>query len=293
MHSRSSSFWRRYQIPIFFVLAYALSWLVWGTYIAQQHGLLSFHLPESFFAYFALTLATVIVAWFAGGKSALLDLLHRLLRWRVGIQWYALALLVPVVLSLLPAAIYWLFGRPVPMGVAVPLGAAVVYFFTFGAKAWVTEEIAWRGFALPRLESGRSALAASVILGLLWGVWHTPLFLIAGTAQSGWPYIGFLLFAIAESILVTWIYNNSRGSVLLATIFHAATDAALSFSGVLFGDQLLFWLTVAIFWVAAIIVVIVAGPSRLIRGKPTEQELAAIAPPDAASREVPETASIR
>lgn len=194
---------------------------------------------------------------------------------------------MPIVLSLLPAALYWLLGRPVPMGVDVPLSAAIIYFFTFGAKAWVTEEIAWRGFALPRLEAGRSALVASIILGLLWGVWHTPLFFIAGSSQSGWPYIGFLLFAIAESILITWLYNNTRGSVLLATIFHAATDAALSFSGVLFGDQPLFWLTVAIFWIAAIIVVIVTGPTYLIRGKRTQQKMAEIVPPDVADEKVP------
>lgn len=75
--------------------------------------------------------------------------------------------------------------------------------------------------------------------------------------------------------------------MLLATIFHAATDAALSFSGVLFGDQPLFWLTVAIFWIAAIIVVIVAGPTHLIRGKRTQQKMAEIVPPDVADEKVP------
>jgi hypothetical protein len=73
------------------------------------------------------------------------------------------------------------------------------------------------------------------------------------------------------------MYNNTRGSVLLATLFHAASDAALSFSGVLFGDQLLFWLTVVVFWVAVIIIIVVEGPARLARGKP--EDLAKIAPP--------------
>ena len=123
---------------------------------------------------------------------------------------------------------------------------------------------------------GRSALSASVILGLLWGAWHTPLFLIAGTGQSRWPYLGFLLFAIPTSILTTWIYNSTGGSILLATIFHAAFDATLAFSGVLYGDPLLFWLMVAVTWVAAGVVVWVAGPARLARGP---QVAHALAPP--------------
>jgi hypothetical protein len=91
------------------------------------------------------------------------------------------------------------------------------------------------------------------------------LFLIAGTGQSTWPYLGFVLIAIAESILTTWIYNNTRGSVLLATIFHISSNVTLAFSGVLFGSPLLFWLTVGVYWVAAIIVVVVEGPARLSR----------------------------
>lgn len=265
MVTPSFSFVRRAQLPLFFTVAYLLSWLVWGTYIAQQSGLLTFHLPESFFAYFALTLAVLIVAGLTGGRTALIDIARRVVRWRVGFQWYVLALLVPIGLPLLTAGIYRLLGGSVPMGVDVPLGSAIVYFFAFGAKALITEEVAWRGFALPRLLVNRSALSASIILGLLWGIWHTPLFFIAGTGQSKWPYLGFLLFAVAESILITWIFNNTRGSVLLATLFHAASDAALSFSGVLFGGQLLFWLAVGVTSIAALIVVLVEGPARLSR----------------------------
>ncbi|MEO8971150.1 MAG: CPBP family intramembrane glutamic endopeptidase [Ktedonobacteraceae bacterium] len=170
----------------------------------------------------------------------------------------------------------WLLSRQASFSVAI-------YFVTFGAKLLVTEELAWRGFALPRLLVGRSALSASVILGLLWGVWHTPLFFIAGTGQSTWPYLGFLLFAIAESVLMTWMYNNTRDSVLLSTLFHAASDAALVFSGVLVGGQLLFWLTVAVTCAAALVVVIVEGPTRLARGKRADQ--AALAPPEYAAEE--------
>jgi membrane protease YdiL (CAAX protease family) len=220
----------------------------------------------------------LIVASLAGGKAAIVDIARRIFRWRVGIQWYALALLVPVVLVVVPAIIYWLFGGHVPVGVYMTPFGALIYAATFGPVSWLTEETAWRGFALPRLEAGRSALTASLILGLLWGVWHTPLFLIAGTGQSSWPYVGFLLFTLAESVLTTWIFNNTRGSVLLANIFHIASNITLAFSGILSGSIVLFWLGVAVYLVAAIIVVVVVGPARLSRAKVADD--VAIAPAD-------------
>jgi membrane protease YdiL (CAAX protease family) len=255
---------RHYQIPIFFVLAYALTWLVWGSEIAQQHGWLSFHIPGTF-AYWSLTIAVLIVASLASGKAALLDIVHRIFRWRVGIQWYALALFVPAVLVVVPAVIYRLFGGNVPVGTYMSPIGALIYAATFGPVSWLTEETAWRGFALPRLQAGRSALTASLILGLLWGIWHTPLFFIAGTGQSTWPYVGFLLFTLAESVLITWIFNNTRGSVLLANIFHIASNITLSYAGILSGSSFLFWLGVAVYLIAAIIVVLVEGPARLSR----------------------------
>jgi len=109
----------------------------------------------------------------------------------------------------------------------------------------------------------------------MWGVWHTPLFLINGTGQSHWPFIGFVIFAVAESVLITWIYNNSHESVLLATIFHAATDAMLSYSGLLSGDTNAFWLTVVIFCIAAVLVVLVSGPARLVQGQNNQQGVTA------------------
>jgi len=276
MASRSPSFVRRYQLPIFFILAYAFSWIVWGSEIAQQNKLLSFHIPDTF-AYWGLTLAVLIVAGLAGGKAALWDLLQRIFRSRVGIQWYALALLVPLLQALIPAGIYRLFGGNVPLGAHMSPAGAAIYFVTFGLVVWVTEELAWRGFALPRLQAGRSALTASLILGLLWGLWHTPLFLIAGTAQSTWPYLGFVLFTVAYSVLMTWMYNHTRGSVLLASLFHIASDTVLAFSGVLSGDPLLFWLTVAVTCIGAIVVVVVEGPARLSRERASDAD-ARVAP---------------
>jgi membrane protease YdiL (CAAX protease family) len=103
-----------------------------------------------------------------------------------------------------------------------------------------TEETAWRGFALPRLQKNHSALSASLILGLLWGLWHIPLFLIPGSAQEAYPFIGFILLILPTSILFTWIFNHTKGSVLIAGLFHGFYDATVVYLGVLTGDIRLF-----------------------------------------------------
>ncbi|MEZ4559273.1 MAG: CPBP family intramembrane glutamic endopeptidase [Caldilineaceae bacterium] len=100
------------------------------------------------------------------------------------------------------------------MGAQLSLTAALLYFVTNAPFMLITEETGWRGFALPRLQAQHSALIASLLIGLIWGIWHTPLFFMAG-AQSSYPYVAFVLFAMAESILTTWIFNHTHGSVLL------------------------------------------------------------------------------
>jgi uncharacterized protein len=129
------------------------------------------------------------------------------------------------------------------------------------------EELGWRGYAQPRLQAERSALTASLIIGILHAVWHLPLFLVPGSNQSqaNTPFAAFLIFTIALNVLMTWLYNRTRGSVVIAMIFHASIDAILLafvfplFSGL---DQVrLWWLLVAVLSLAAGLVVMVIGPN--------------------------------
>lgn len=269
MQQTTPSWGVRYQIPLFFALAYALSWIVWGSVIAQQHHLLAFHIPANL-AFFGVGAAAFIVAGLTGGVAAMRDLVRRMLRWRVSVRWYLVALALPIVLPLLAVGIFRLFGGTVQLSSAVSPVAAAGYLAFQTAFFLITEETAWRGFALPRLQARYSALTASVILGALWGIWHTPLFLTAGSAQASYPYVGFILFAIAQSVLFTWIYNNSGGSVLVAAIFHALTDGFLVFTGAVTSGPALFWLAAGIAAIAAVAVIVVAGPRQLSRApRPT------------------------
>lgn len=259
---KNRSFIYRHRVAIFFVLGYALVWAVWSTTIAEQLGIISLHIPNNP-GYYGLPVAALLVAWLAEGREGVLDIVRRMFRWRITARWYLIGTGVPIALSLIGMGMYRLIGVAPQVGVMLPLGGVGLYMLGHGIFFWGTEELAWRGFALPRLQHGRSALSAALILGLVWAIWHTPLFLMTTVGQSAYPYVGFLLFTIAESVLMTWIYNNTGGSVLMACIVHTASDGSLLYTGALSGDHLCFWVTVAVYCVAALVVVLVEGTQHL------------------------------
>lgn len=251
---------RRHQIVVFYILAYSLTWLVWGTGVAQKYGFMSFHIP-SWFGYWGVTIAAFLVAGIADGRAGTRDLIRRMLRWRVGWRWYAAALLLQVALPLTAVGISALLGGPAPFGAMLSLGAALTYFLTNLPFMLLTEETAWRGFAQTRLQKRHGVLPAALIAGLLWSPWHIPLFL---TGHLAFPFLPFVISAIGMSVLTAWLYNRSGGSTLIAAVFHCATDAAWSYTGVLVGGPLLLWLTTALTCLAAVVVVLMAGRRHLI-----------------------------
>ncbi|MFN8631793.1 MAG: CPBP family intramembrane glutamic endopeptidase [Chloroflexota bacterium] len=257
-------------------MAYLLSWLVWGSVIAQDRGLIGFHIPQGL-ALWGVFFASVIVALATGGRDALMDLARRALRWRVAPIWYAVVLLVPAGIVAVSVAAAKLLGDDVPVGVDMPLGSAVAYFATGVFFFTLTEETGWRGFVLPRLQSKFTPLAATLVLAAGWTVWHLPLWFIADSPQAAWPFLGFAVLVLAQSVLMTWVFDHARGSVLLMGIFHAAADASLSFGGSLSGSSLAFWVTVAVYVLAAGAVVLRAPGALVSLAEPTRRGPAAVA----------------
>jgi uncharacterized protein len=145
---------------------------------------------------------------------------------RVPLPWYLAILLVaagpPVLARLLDAGAL--------TGVGIDAGPAALATFTVGVLAGIAEEPGWRGYALDRLQTLFSALGASLLLGAVWALWHLPLFFIEGTYQNqlGVGTWGFWLFFVAippGSVLITWVYNNSRRSIFAAILLHALGNA--------------------------------------------------------------------
>ncbi len=225
----------KHSLVAFFLLAYAISWSLWLPAAAWQGALPApAPLVLVFLGSFGPTLAAILLTAATGGRPGLRDLLGRLRLWRVGPLAYLPVLLGPAVVVLCAVGLHALLGGAAPgFSDQVPAGLplyvvlpALVPIFLLGLVFGgpLGEEIGWRGYALPRLQTGRSPLRASLILGALWGDWHLPLFWIAGISQAAMPLLPFLLWTVALSICFTQVYDHTRGSLLIAVLFHHAVN---------------------------------------------------------------------
>jgi len=179
------------------------------------------------------SLAAVVLVMIEGRKGGLRELLSRALIWRVGIQWWIFALFFMIVPSVVSLYLYHLLGGPaVDWSGLKPLYTVVPNFILLTIAAGIGEEFGWRGFLLPRLQSRHSALVSGLIVGVAWATWHIPLFFIEGTSQYEQglqggllpAILGYSAFVIANSVMFTWLFNNTKGSVLLAAVFHGASN---------------------------------------------------------------------
>jgi len=179
------------------------------------------------------SLAAIVLVLIEGRKGGLRELLGRALIWRVGIQWWIFALFFMIVPSMASLYLYHLLGGPaVDRSGLQSLYTVVPDFILLTIAAGIGEEFGWRGFLLPRLQSRHNALVSGFIVGVTWATWHIPLFFIEGTSQYEqglqgglFPAIlGYSAFVIAQSVQFTWLFNNTRGSVLLAAVFHGASN---------------------------------------------------------------------
>lgn len=179
------------------------------------------------------SLAAIVLVLIEGRKGGFRELLSRALIWRVGIQWWIFALFFMVVPSVASLYLYRLLGGPaVDWSGLQPLYQVVPMFIFLTIAAGIGEEFGWRGFLLPRLQARHNALVSGLIVGVVWATWHIPMFFIKGTSQYEQglqggllpAIIGYSAFVIANSVLFTWLFNNTKGSVLLASVFHGASN---------------------------------------------------------------------
>lgn len=247
-----TSFIKRHPLATFFVLAYALSWWPW-TLSAANNPFGSPLFP------FGPMLAALILTAIINGRAGLKALLARVVRWRVNLRWYGVVLLLPVALGLSAFGLNLLLGAPMPTAAQLPPWAAILQGLLIQLiLIQVGEELGWRGFALPRLLEGRSALAASLILGLLWLGWHLPSYATGAISAI------FIPIPFISAFLFTWLYQHTNGSVLIAILFHSMLNTVAAtvyplFTGV-YLEQLL-WLFVVANLLATVAVIVLTGPN--------------------------------
>ncbi len=262
---------KRYPVPAYFVLAYVLSWACMGTaaWLSSSNGIIAW------IGGFMPAVSAVIVLAITEGRAGLKQMLGRLLAWRVGFRWYLVALLSPLALVLMALPFHsWLGGRVLPdLGASFwtqslpSIGILLVMICTFGVFMSAGEEIGWRGYALPRLQARFGPWWATLILGVLWGIWHLPLFLIPGAAQYGMSFPGFVLASVGYSVIYTCLINRGRGSVLLASLFHSSGNGTVTYAAAIFPFLVQdVYLSLPALAIVALIVVLISGYLTTARG---------------------------
>ena len=212
---------RKYQLVAFFVLSYAL---MYGTLFGYMLFVPGRPMEEWslvwFLSVFSPTVSASVVSWSIGGFDEVKRLLSGFTRWNVGFRWYAAATFL-LVGPLMIALAYVALGN-VPLGLAAGMTVPALLFrvFTQLIAGPASEEAGWRGFALPRLEAKYSALRSSLILGVIWTFWHLPLFFLTGQTQVGIPLPFYLALVVTLTVYMTWLYNNTRGSLVITTLAH-------------------------------------------------------------------------
>jgi membrane protease YdiL (CAAX protease family) len=227
---------KRYPLVSFFAFAYALTWLAWiplalrgpvyGDRLSYLH----------FVGSLGPLVSAVVMTGLVSGRSGVRELLGRVFRWRVPLGWHLLAWFGPAALYAIAAVVVrvmwsqWpklsLFGHSEEFAqLAMPVYWVLsIICYGFG------EEVGWRGFALPRLQQKYSALTSAVILSVFWALWHLPVFAFStGLSQMGPAEIfGWYLSLLTGSLLLTWMCNGARGSVLIVAVFHAMLNVAMT-----------------------------------------------------------------
>jgi membrane protease YdiL (CAAX protease family) len=249
---------KRHDITVFLVLAFALSWSIWPLVLAN---------PESVpMIPYGPFIAVFVVLALARGWAGVRDLLAGMVRWRVGPGWYAVALVLPVAITLVALYLNALFGGPTPTAadLADLYTLPLIFLTTTLFKGPLTEEPGWRGFLLPRLQSSYTPLVASLIVGVIWASWHLPLLVSDPSGQR--PPVQFFVLLVAQSLVLAWVYNGTGGSVLLVILMHGAFNSFVGFMApVVFGSAAygqFWWLMAALWWVVALAVIALTGMAK-------------------------------
>jgi len=217
------------QLIKFFILAFGFSWILWLPQVLKFNGFPE--LPDivglpGMFAPFGPAVAAFWLVWRQSGKEGVKAFWKR--GWQLNFKkiWLLPTLLLGPVTALLTVGILiilegsfsWEYGNPV----ATIIPVFLLIFFTNA----LPEEFGWRGFALDPLQKRLTAFGASLMIGVIWSIWHLPLFFIEGTTQAAIPIYQYFLQTMALSIFYTWLYNNTGGSVFIAVLFHAVTNTS-------------------------------------------------------------------
>lgn len=207
----------------FLAIAFGLAWgvfvliVVFPEPMTRLLGPISATNPLFFLAVYSPALAAFALVIHAGGLSGLCRYLGRLILWRAPLPWLVWVLVgIPVVYAFAAFLQGGLLGTEFAFATFGALMGAMGFMLILGP----VEEFGWRGVLQPLLQRRVAPVWAGLIVGLIWGIWHLPAFLLSGTPQSGWDFAPFLIGATAVAVILTPFFNASGGSILWPALYH-------------------------------------------------------------------------
>lgn len=221
----------RFPITSYFLLTYLISWtgafllvahtLLRGGHIVKMQGILMFPIMLV-----GPVVSSVLLTYLKDGKNGLNDLFSRMGRRKAGLKWYAFAILLPPLAIFAVLSLLYKYVSPDFRPNFFVLGLA------FGISAGFFEEIGWTGYAFPSMNTRYSLLVSSILLGILWGLWHLPVIDFLGAASPHGHYLVpfFLVFCAAMTamrVIICWVYSNTK-SILIAQVMHASSTGFLA-----------------------------------------------------------------
>ncbi|MFN0178555.1 MAG: CPBP family intramembrane glutamic endopeptidase [Gemmatimonadales bacterium] len=217
------------------------------------------------------SIAGFVLAGVEGGRPTVRELLRRVLIWRVGLVWWLFALLFPIIPAAVALALAPRFGATVDWSNLAPLYTVVPTLLLLIVFAGLGEEFGWRGFAVPRLQHRHRPLVASLIIGAIHAAWHIPLFFVKGEAyhdlvlRFGFlpPFLGYAVLVLALSVQLVWLFNRTKGSVLLAAVYHGAGNAWNGYLDISRGQMTGLYLYLGLMVVTSAVIVIASASTML------------------------------
>ena len=211
----------------FFLLTFAFTWTAWLAPAALgapgKTGFFRLGGPVFLLGVFAPALVALALTAYSEGRTGVVRLLARIGRFHAGPHLYLFAIIYMAATKLLAAVIHRIAMGAWPTfgDTPLPLMLGAILVSTWGQAG---EEVGWRGYALPRLAAHLGLGGASVLLGVIWALWHLPLFFLPGSGSEGQSFPIYLLHVTALSVAMSWLYWKTSGSLLLVMLMHASVN---------------------------------------------------------------------
>lgn len=220
------------RLVAFFVIAFLFTWFFWLPNALAKNGVIPSSLLTElgFVGAFGPLVSALILTAVYEGKEGVSRLLKSAIDYRFSKRWWVAVVFLFPLLVIAAFLLGFLTDGVIPFSqvLADPLFLFPAFFSVLFLSGPFEEEFGWRGYALPRLQARFSAFASSLILGFLWAVWHIPQFLIPGNGMFyKTPILTFIPTVMAATILFTWVYNNTRGSLLAMLLLHTTFNLAM------------------------------------------------------------------